>query len=121
MRRVPADLGSALLEVLLVGALVCVVLVQILLGAGAMLAAREVAAAAAERAATWTARYGTAQEAPGIVREILPEAAVAVTEHGERITVEVRTSVDVAGLVGVPYAEVAATRTAEIPPLRSGR
>lgn len=115
-----ADRGNAVVEVLVVGVVVCIAAAQLVLGATRLEAARAEAAAAAAHAAEWSARYGNPTDASRIVHELLPESSVVVAADGASITVEVRTAVEVVGTLG-PRLEVGATRTAARPPLRSDR
>ncbi len=91
------DQGSALFEVVILGFLVTLLVLQAVVATGRVHAAGEEAAEVAQAAAAWAARYGEAGDADSMARRLLPDAAVVVSSDGRSIEVQVRITVSVVG------------------------
>ncbi len=113
--------GSALLEVLVIGALIALAVAQAALAAGRLHAAGDQATEAAQVAAAWAARHGSTADAERVARELAPDARrVQATLSGNEITVVVKMEVGLIGGVW-PSRLVAGRATARISTYRSNR
>ena len=113
--------GSALVEVLVIGALLTLGISQAAVAAGRLHAAGDRASEAAQVAAAWAARHGDADDAEARARSLAPEAAgVEVVRLDDEIAVEVRIRVRLLEPLG-PETEVVGRATARIGAYRSNR
>ena len=113
--------GSALLEVLVIGALIALAVAQAALAAGNLHAAGDRATEAAQVAAAWAARHGDVEAADRVARSIAPDAnRVRVLRSGDDLTVVVKIRV---GLIGGtwPTRVITGRATAAISEYRSNR
>ncbi len=113
--------GSALLEILIVGALICLAVAQGAVAAGRLHAAGDRATEAAQVAASWSARHGDATGAQAIAASLAPDALqVDASRSGDEITVAVHIRVGLLGNGG-PSRVVTGRATARISDYRSNR
>jgi hypothetical protein len=111
--------GSALIEVLVIGALLTLGIGQAAVAAGRLHAAGERATEAAQAAAVWAARHGHADDAESTARAMAPDAdAVTVVRRPDEFEVTVRIRVDLLGSAG---PTVVGRSTARISTYRSNR
>jgi len=113
--------GSALLEVLVIGALIALGVAQAALAAGSLHAAGDRATEAAQVAAAWAARHGDVDAAERIARDLAPDAdRIRVRRTADDITVVVKIRV---GLIGGawPSRVVTGRATVRISEYRSNR
>ena len=112
--------GSALFEVLVVGTLAALMILQATVAAGRIQAAGEEATEVAQAAAAWAARYGDPAAAEAMARRMLPEAQVVAAAAGTGIEVTVRLRVSVVGPRGGPLrTSVTGRATAPVSAYRS--
>ena len=113
--------GSALVEVLVIGTLLSLGIVQGAVAAGRLHAAGDRATEAAQVAATWAARHGSTTDAEAAARRLAPDAAaVSTVRSGDEIQVEVRIPVALLGGSGF-HRTVVGRATARISTYRSNR
>jgi hypothetical protein len=113
--------GSALVEALVLGALIVAAVGYATVTAGRLHAAGERATEAAQAAAAWAARHGDADDAGRIAARLAPDAAsIEVARSGGRIEVVVRIRVALAGPAG-PHRTVVGRAGTSISPYRSNR
>jgi hypothetical protein len=113
--------GSALLEVLVIGALIVLAVAQGAVVAGRLHAAGDRVTEAAQIAASWAARHGDTAGASDIARAAAPDAhLIRAFRSGDEITVVVRTRVGLLGN-GAPWRTVTGRATARISTYRSNR
>jgi hypothetical protein len=113
--------GSALVEALVLGALIVAAVGYAAVAAGRLHSAGERATEAAQAGAVWAARHGDADDARRIAARLAPEAeAIEVGRTGGRIEVTVRIRVGLAGPAG-PHRIVVGRAGASISPYRSNR
>lgn len=109
--------GSALLEVLGVGAAVMLLALPIFLGSNSLQSGEEAVAHAAHNAALAAARTGLPADAEVWVQRALPGARVSAQRSGEVISVSVTHTVDIEGIGGSQTFSV--TATARVSPYAS--
>jgi hypothetical protein len=113
--------GSALVETIVLGAVLVAAVGAGVVAAGRLHAAGEQATEAAQAAAAWAARHGDAADARRIAADLAPDAeSIEVGRMGERIEVVVRIRVAVFGPAG-PHRTVVGRAGATISPYRSNR
>jgi hypothetical protein len=111
--------GSALLEVLIIGALLALGITQAAMAAGRLHSAGGRATEAARVAASWSARHGDVRGAESIASAMAPDAdRVRTLQRGDEITVVVK--IDVPLLGGITRT-VTGRATARISEYRSNR
>lgn len=109
-----------MVEVLILGMVLTLILLQLILGFGRISIAGEGATSAAQTAALWAARSGSADEAAALAEELAPGAAVEAWRDGSVIHVVVRRSVPVIGPAGGQlHYTVVGRGSAAIGPFRS--
>jgi hypothetical protein len=108
--------GSAFLEVLVLGFLICLMVAQALLLAGRLQTAGEMATEAAQVAALEAARHGDTITAREVAGRLAPGSAVSARLSGDRILVEVRVVVPLPG----HSVTVLGRGAASVSPYRSG-
>ncbi len=116
------DRGTALLEVLAVGAIAALLTGQIVVTVGRLAAAGDAAGEAARAAATLVARYDDHSEAERAVQRIAPGSTMSVGVEGSLVEVQVALPVAVVGPPGTPI-EITVRGQAAVPlsPYRSQR
>lgn len=114
-----AERGSALLEVLGVGATVMLLLLPILLGSNSLQSGEEAVADTAYGAALAAARTGLPTDAEAWVQRALPGAEVSASRSGDVISVSVTHTVDIDGIGG--HQTFSVTATARVSPYVSER
>jgi hypothetical protein len=113
--------GSALLEVLVIGALIVLAVAQGAVVAGRLHAAGDRVTEAAQIAASWAARHGDTEGATEVAQAAAPDAhIVRAFRTGDEITVVVRTRVGLIGS-GAPWRTVTGRATARVSAYRSNR
>ncbi len=115
--------GSALLEVLAVGFVAAVLVLQTLVTVARLQTAGEEAAEAAQAGALHGARYGDAQATQQLVTRLSPRAhATTVRLDPVHAYVDVRVRVPLVGPPGAPLSRsVRAEATVRVSPYRSAR
>jgi hypothetical protein len=99
--------GNALIEALVIGALIAIAVAQTAVAAGRIHAAGDRATEAAQIAAAWTARHGDESDARRAARTLAPEAeTVDVVRSDTEITVIVRIRVGLLGRGGPRHTVV---------------
>jgi len=112
--------GNAMVEVLVLGMLLTMVLLQLIVGYGRISIAGEGATSAAQTAAIWAARSGSAAEAAELAEELAPGAVVEAWREGSVLHVVVTRSVPVVGPAGGQlHYTVVGRGSASIGPYRS--
>jgi len=96
--------GNAIVEVLVLGMVLVLVLLQLVVGFGRLHAAGDAVTEAAQVAALWAARSGSAADAERVAQELSPDAEVESWRAGAVIYVTVRRPVAVIGPVGSPIS-----------------
>lgn len=109
-----------MVEVIVVGMVVTLFLLQVIIGYGRLSVAGDAATAAAQTAALWAARSGTAADAATMAAELAPGTTVESWQDGGTIHVVVRRAVSVIGpAVGPLQYTVVGRGSAIISPYRS--
>lgn len=109
-----------MIEVLVVGMALTLLLLQVIVGYGRLTIAGDGATNAAQTAALWAARSGSAISAASLAEELAPGAEVESWQQGATIHVVVRRAVSVIGPAGGPLQYTVVGRgSAVISPYRS--
>lgn len=112
--------GNAIVEVLVLGMVLALVLLQLIVGYARISIAGDGATSAAQTAAIWAARSGSATEAAALAEELAPGAIVEAWRDGSVLHVVVRRSVPVIGPAGGQlHYTVVGRGSASISPYRS--
>ncbi len=112
--------GNAIIEVLVLGFLGALIVLQGVVVTGRLQSAGDEATEVAQAAAAWAARSGNPAAAEAMAHELLPEAEVTATGNGTMIRVVVETSVSLIGPDGSPIRTTVRGRAeARISPYRS--
>lgn len=112
--------GSALIEIIGVGAAVVVVLIPVLVGVGRVQRANDEVSAAAHAAALAATRTGDPAAAERHAAAAYPGTRVDLDVDGDRVVVTVSREVDLLGAGGVLERTVTARAAAHLSPYRSG-
>ena len=109
-----------MIEVVVVAMVLTLVLLQTIVGYGRLTMAGDSATSAAQTAALWAARSGSASDAAAMAKELAPGTAVESWQDGATIHVVVRRSVSVIGPASGPLQYTVVGRgSAVISPYRS--
>lgn len=115
------EAGSALIEVLVIGALAIAILVPSLQTGFRLQRAQESVDEAAQVAAAMVARYAEPETAATLVAGSVPGATLVLSEDGEFVTATVAVTVGLTPIAGTISRVVTAQAVAPISPYRSER
>ena len=116
------DRGSALLEVMVLGAAMVVMVLAVSVAAGRIIAAGEAAREAARTGSVWGARYGDADLAERTAaKQARPGSTVTARRRGDQLVVTVEETIELLGVPGAPTRRISHTERMDIAPYRSNR